>query len=91
VLAGYLSDLTHLYERWCAHDGDPSACGLLAEATRLSATLGRTVRVELPGGGLRTGTARMLDDGGRLVVDVEGEAEPLVVAAGDVTHLRHTD
>ncbi|MFB2557282.1 hypothetical protein [Herbiconiux liangxiaofengii] len=30
------------------------------------------------------------DDDGRLVVDTDDGA-PLVVAAGDVTHLRHSD
>ena len=89
VLAGYLEDFAELYARWTAHGGDAVASGLLAEATRVSATLGRAVRVELPGGVFRTGTARELDADGRLVIDVDDSAEPLVVAAGDVTHLRH--
>ncbi|GAA2242463.1 biotin--[acetyl-CoA-carboxylase] ligase [Herbiconiux moechotypicola] len=89
VLAGYLDDLTGLYRTWCAHDGDAEAAGLVAEAVRASVTLGRAVRVELPGGGVRTGTATALDAGGRLVVEPDDGAEPLVVAAGDVTHLRH--
>lgn len=96
VLAGYLSDLTSLYERWCAHGGDPVASGLLAAATECSATLGRAVRVELPGGELRVGVARALDETGRLVIDLtdgsaDPEGAPLVVSAGDVTHLRHHD
>jgi len=91
VLAGYLGELIALYRRWLAAGGDAVASGLLAEADDWSATLGRTVRVELPGGAFRTGTARAIDETGRLVVDVLGEAEPLVVSAGDVTHLRHSD
>ncbi|MDO9397478.1 MAG: biotin--[acetyl-CoA-carboxylase] ligase, partial [Herbiconiux sp.] len=90
VLASYLGDLTALYRGWLASGADPEASGVLAAAVAESATLGRTVRVELPGGEFRTGTARALDGAGRLVVDVAGGA-PLVVSAGDVTHLRHDD
>jgi BirA family biotin operon repressor/biotin-[acetyl-CoA-carboxylase] ligase len=45
-------------------------------------TLGRAVRVELPGGKAVEGTAETVDDEGRLVVD----GTPY--AAGDVVHLR---
>ena len=45
-------------------------------------TLGRRVRVELPGERSVEGTAEAVDDGGRLVVD--GQA----YGAGDVVHLR---
>ena len=48
----------------------------------LCTTLGRQVRVELPGGEEVTGTAEAVDEDGRLVVD--GSA----YAAGDVVHLR---
>jgi BirA family biotin operon repressor/biotin-[acetyl-CoA-carboxylase] ligase len=48
----------------------------------LCTTLGREVRLELPGGQSVTGTAEAVDDDGRLVVD--GTA----YAAGDVVHLR---
>ncbi|MFN2537781.1 MAG: biotin--[acetyl-CoA-carboxylase] ligase [Mycobacteriales bacterium] len=48
----------------------------------LCSTLGREVRLELPGGEAVTGTAEAVDDEGRLVVD--GTA----YAAGDVVHLR---
>jgi BirA family transcriptional regulator, biotin operon repressor / biotin---[acetyl-CoA-carboxylase] ligase len=49
------------------------------------ATIGHPVRVEL-GDGTREGVARDVDDAGRLVVDTDDG--PLVVAAGDVVHLR---
>jgi BirA family biotin operon repressor/biotin-[acetyl-CoA-carboxylase] ligase len=91
VLAGYLRDFTSLYERWLSSDGDPVASGVLDAAVRMSGTLGRAVRVELPGGAVQTGVARSIDESGRLVVDVSGSDSPLVVAAGDVTHLRHDD
>ena len=45
-------------------------------------TLGREVRVGLPGGGELTGRATDVDAGGRLVV----AGTP--VAAGDVVHVR---
>jgi BirA family biotin operon repressor/biotin-[acetyl-CoA-carboxylase] ligase len=48
----------------------------------LCSTLGREVRLELPGGESVVGTAGAVDDDGRLVVD--GAA----YAAGDVVHLR---
>ena len=61
--------------------------GVLVEQPRdayraLCSSLGRTVRVELPGGGVAEGPAEAVDDDGRLVV--AGTA----YAAGDVVHLR---
>lgn len=50
-------------------------------------TLGREVRVELPGGARLTGTAERLEDDGRLtVVTPAGDRVP--VLAGDVLHVR---
>ena len=48
----------------------------------LCCSLGRAVRVELPGGGVREGVAEAVDEHGRLVVD------GVAYAAGDVVHLR---
>ena len=48
----------------------------------LCSTLGREVRVELPGGESVTGTAQAVDEDGRLVIN----GTPY--AAGDVVHLR---
>ena len=59
---------------------------ILPEYTELSATFGRSVRVELPDGTFLEGTAREMDADGRLVVDTADGPRPL--AAGDVTHLR---
>jgi BirA family biotin operon repressor/biotin-[acetyl-CoA-carboxylase] ligase len=53
-----------------------------ADYRGLCDTLGRTVRVSLPGGASHTGTAEVVDDFGRLVVG--GRA----FLAGDVVHLR---
>jgi BirA family biotin operon repressor/biotin-[acetyl-CoA-carboxylase] ligase len=58
--------------------GDRDVAGYRA----LCSTLGRELRVELPGGQSVTGVAEAVDDEGRLVVD----GTPY--AAGDVVHLR---
>ena len=52
------------------------------------ATVGQDVRVELPGGETKTGTATKIDRSGQLVVDTAAGEEPFVVAAGDVHHVR---
>ena len=77
ALAAYLTELKALYARL------PDGAGVRAEVERECSTIGRSVRVELPGGDNLYGTATGLDEGGRLVVD--GRA----IAAGDVTHLRY--
>lgn len=55
-------------------------------------TIGRRVRVELPGDREFIGEATDVDEHGRIVVRVEGSGtsapENIAVAAGDVTHLR---
>ncbi|WP_131745626.1 biotin--[acetyl-CoA-carboxylase] ligase [Frankia sp. Cppng1_Ct_nod] len=72
-----LRGLVGAYRSWST---EPAAVG---EAYRsVCATLGRQVRVELPGGSVLIGTATDVDAHGRLVVD--GRA----FAAGDVIHLR---
>jgi BirA family transcriptional regulator, biotin operon repressor / biotin---[acetyl-CoA-carboxylase] ligase len=53
----------------------------------LCGTIGRRVRVELPGGRLLDGLATGVDQDGRLVVSVPPDAH-LPVAAGDIVHLR---
>ncbi len=77
VLASYLGQLRDLYATWVA-GGDIRSL-VAAECS----TIGRRVRVELPGADDLYGTATGIDDEGRLVVD--GRA----IAAGDVTHLRY--
>jgi BirA family biotin operon repressor/biotin-[acetyl-CoA-carboxylase] ligase len=88
LLAEILRQLGSWYLRWAGPgQGDPDACGLRAEYLRLSATVGRRVRVELPGGRTLTGTAAGVDGTGRLLV---GSADPeqVAVSAGDVIHVR---
>jgi BirA family transcriptional regulator, biotin operon repressor / biotin---[acetyl-CoA-carboxylase] ligase len=87
LLAGILAGLERRYRAWSAVSGDPERSGVRAEYTRWCATLGRRVRVELPGGRLLDGLAAGVDADGRLLVSVPSEAD-LPVAAGDIVHLR---
>ena len=92
LLTEILAAFEHWYQAWRQAGGDPDRCGLRAEYTRLCATIGRRVRVELPGGQLVSGLAAGVDPDGRLLVRVSsGAALPeaeVPVAAGDVVHLR---
>lgn len=66
-------------------DGTDGRRGLAADLRRRCVTLGRAVRVELPGSVL-VGTATDLTDDGLLVVKTADGRR--VVAAGDIVHLR---
>jgi BirA family transcriptional regulator, biotin operon repressor / biotin---[acetyl-CoA-carboxylase] ligase len=87
LLAGILAGLERRYRAWSQVFGDTERSGLRAEYTRLCATLGRRVRVELPGGRALDGLAAGVDADGRLLVSVPPDAD-LPVAAGDIVHLR---
>jgi BirA family transcriptional regulator, biotin operon repressor / biotin---[acetyl-CoA-carboxylase] ligase len=87
LLADLLAGFERRYRAWCQVLGDAERSGLHAEYTRLSATLGRRVRVERPGGQHLAGLATGIDPDGRLLVR-ESQAAELAVAAGDVVHLR---
>ncbi|MGW7518325.1 biotin--[acetyl-CoA-carboxylase] ligase [Streptomyces sp. NPDC054796] len=87
VLRAVLRSLEDWYGRWCAAEGDPSESRLLDAYAAGCATLGRTVRAELPGGEALVGEAVAVDGDGRLVLaTAEGVQRP--VAAGDIVHLR---
>ncbi|MFT3714687.1 MAG: biotin--[acetyl-CoA-carboxylase] ligase [Gordonia sp. (in: high G+C Gram-positive bacteria)] len=81
VVVAYLSALSRLLDRW--QDDLP---GLADDYRSASATLGRPVRLILPGDVEVIGTASAVDEQGRIVVD--GPDGPVTAAAGDVTHLR---
>ncbi len=83
VLRGVLRRLAERVARWDTPVGDP---GLPAAYADRCATLGRTVRVELPGVRSVEGTAQDLDDEGRL--GVRTSTGLVRVGAGDVVHLR---
>jgi BirA family transcriptional regulator, biotin operon repressor / biotin---[acetyl-CoA-carboxylase] ligase len=87
LLAEILAGLERRYQAWCQVFGDTERSGLRAEYTGLCATIGRRVRVELPGGRLLDGLAAGVDADGRLLVSVPPDAD-LPVAAGDIVHLR---
>ena len=63
-----------------------SPAGLRTEYLRWCVTVGREVRVELPGGAALAGTATDVDETGRLAVRT-GPGTTLV-GAGDVVHVR---
>jgi BirA family transcriptional regulator, biotin operon repressor / biotin---[acetyl-CoA-carboxylase] ligase len=87
LLRALLRALATWYERWRDAAGDPDACGLRTAYTEACATVGRTVRVLLPGGGELAGLATGVDADGRLTVRAAGDGER-AVAAGDVLHVR---
>ncbi|MDX3572927.1 biotin--[acetyl-CoA-carboxylase] ligase [Streptomyces sp. ID05-47C] len=87
LLRGVLRALEDWYGRWREAGGDPFVSGLQEAYTAGCATLGRTVRAELPGDRSVVGEAVALDGDGRLILATEeGVREP--VGAGDIVHLR---
>jgi BirA family biotin operon repressor/biotin-[acetyl-CoA-carboxylase] ligase len=86
ALSAYLRALDGLYSEFAAEGFDASR-GLRAAVTAACDTIGREVRVELPGGSDFFGTAESIDELGRLVVRAHDGVH--AVAAGDVTHLRY--
>ncbi|GAA2510066.1 biotin--[acetyl-CoA-carboxylase] ligase [Streptomyces longisporus] len=87
LLRAMLRSLEEWYGRWRDAGGDPSVSGLQETYAAGCATLGRTVRAELPGDRSITGEAVAVDGDGRLVIaTADGVQEP--VGAGDVVHLR---
>jgi len=87
VLAAYLGSLTTLVTALWQFDGDAVRSGLRTAVVERCSTIGREVRVELPGGAQLHGRAVGIDELGRL--QVRDDAEQLTsVAAGDIIHLR---
>lgn len=89
VLAAYLGELEQLYSRFAEHGGDAESSGIRHLVQQRCSTIGEQVRVELPGGKARFGTATGIDAEGRLVFTDRADASVQSVAAGDVTHLRY--
>ncbi|AUG77598.1 biotin--acetyl-CoA-carboxylase ligase [Kitasatospora sp. MMS16-BH015] len=87
LLRELLRSFAELYREWVAAAGDPQASGLLPAYAARCTTLGRQVRVLLPGDQELVGEAVAVDPDGRLVVRTpDGNRHP--VAAGDVVHVR---
>ena len=87
LLRALLRTFDELYADWAGAAGDPEASGLRVAYAAQCATLGRSVRVELPGGRELLGEAVAVDGDGRLVVR-DGAGEERAVGAGDVLHVR---
>jgi BirA family transcriptional regulator, biotin operon repressor / biotin---[acetyl-CoA-carboxylase] ligase len=86
-----LRELARRYRGFVTAEGDPDgpteATGLRSAYRSACVTLGRAVRVELPGDREVTGEAVDVDRSGRLLVrDEDGTTNAL--AAGDVAHVR---
>ncbi|MFJ8044665.1 biotin--[acetyl-CoA-carboxylase] ligase [Kitasatospora sp. NPDC096147] len=87
LLRALLRGFAELYGEWVEAAGDPHASGLLPAYAARCTTLGRPVRVQLPGERELSGEAVAVDGDGRLVVRTpDGTRHP--VAAGDVVHVR---
>ncbi len=88
LLRAVLREVETHYREWAEAGGDADACGLRAAYLAISATVGREVRVELPGGASMTGQATGIDTAGHLQVAAGGATSTL--SAGDVVHVRPT-
>lgn len=100
LLRAFLVELDEREAQWRAAEGDPDTCGLRERYLHRCDTVGRRVRVLLPGDTVLTGTAIGIDADGRLLVrpadgDAPGTADgdprsgrPVAVSAGDVVHVR---
>jgi BirA family biotin operon repressor/biotin-[acetyl-CoA-carboxylase] ligase len=85
LLDAWLRRLDH----WLDVLGDGSGRVALLERVRVvSATLGRDVRVELPGGETVEGEALDVTDGGHLLVQPDAGGPAVEVTVGDVVHVR---
>ncbi|MEU3987136.1 biotin--[acetyl-CoA-carboxylase] ligase [Streptomyces platensis] len=89
LLRAVLRSLEEWYATWQSAVGDPGASRLQETYVAGCATLGRSVRAELPGDTALTGEAVAIDADGRLVLaTANGVRHP--VGAGDIIHLRAT-
>ena len=88
LLIAILRELERWYLRFeqAVEPGDAIGSGLRAEYLRCCGTVGRQVRVELPGGTFLAGRASDVNGVGQLVVD--SGTEETAVSAGDVVHVR---
>lgn len=87
LLAAILDRLGQWFDQWGASGGDPGASGLREAYRTHCSTLGRAVRVQLPGGRLVTGYATDIAADGAIVV-VTSDGSRRTFGAADVVHLR---
>ncbi|MBB5074825.1 BirA family biotin operon repressor/biotin-[acetyl-CoA-carboxylase] ligase [Nonomuraea endophytica] len=86
LIRAVLRELESHYRDWTEADGDADACGLRAAYQASCATIGRRIRVELPGERVLEGVATGVDPNGHLQVEADGKGHTL--SAGDVVHVR---
>ncbi|MFC7382470.1 biotin--[acetyl-CoA-carboxylase] ligase [Sphaerisporangium rhizosphaerae] len=86
LIRAVLREIETHYRDWIAAGGDADASGLRAAYAAASATIGRQVRVDLPGGSVLEGLATGVDASGHLIVRADGADHALSV--GDVVHVR---
>ncbi|MBO0833008.1 MAG: biotin--[acetyl-CoA-carboxylase] ligase [Actinobacteria bacterium] len=88
ILITILREFERWYLRWTRdpRPGDPVASGLHAAYLSVCTTIGRDVRVELPGSDVLAGRATGVDECGRLLVSAADGVH--AVSAGDVVHVR---
>jgi BirA family biotin operon repressor/biotin-[acetyl-CoA-carboxylase] ligase len=89
ALEGFLFEFVSLYTDFVNHRGDADASGLRRGASAKCSSIGRRVRVLLPGDQQIEGKGIELDQSGRILVAIDGEHQLYAVAAGDIVHLRH--
>ncbi|QEE60817.1 biotin--[acetyl-CoA-carboxylase] ligase [Salinibacterium sp. dk2585] len=86
----YLRELRELYSVLQEHGGDAERSGIRSLVSKECATLGRRVRVTLPGDETVMALALEIDEAGRLVIERDDQpGTRQIVAAGDVTHVRY--
>lgn len=88
LIRGLLRELQTRIVQWRSGDSQ-----LEADYRARSLTIGSRVRVDLPGGREIVGTARDIDDQGRLCLEIWADdfdktSQTVVISAGDVVHLR---
>ena len=87
MLAEYLKHLRRNYDDFVSYRGELAGTELLTAIKNSSATIGRSVRVIMPGDKELLGEAVDIDDLGRIVLAHDGKHTP--VSVGDIVHLRH--
>lgn len=86
LLTAVLGEFEELYTAWTAAGGDAEAGGLAAAYRDACVTVGRRVRVHLPGDRVLEGTATGVDADAQLLV--RGPGGERALSAGDVIHVR---
>ena len=87
LLSAYLKNMRAQLDEFIALAGEVGGTELHEQISNACSSLGREVRVVLPGDQQFIGRAEAIDSVGRLVV--QNDSETRSVSVGDVVHLRH--